>query len=87
MKREEYVERQKKRYLAQTLEQFEMTVQPLLPPDVAADFKAFVRRKMHALYLDAQDMLRLKEGEEVNGYYLEMRNRLHPEGRPMTNRS
>lgn len=86
MKKEEYVERQKKRYLAQLLEEFEQTVEPHLPNDVAAHFKGTCRRKLHALYLDAADMIQLKPGEVVNGYALELANRLSPEGRP-TNRS
>lgn len=82
MKKEQYVERQKKRYLAQLLEEFERDVEPHLPRDVSENFKGTCRRKLHALYLDAADMIRLKPGEIVNGYALELANRLSPEGRP-----
>lgn len=77
------VHRRKKRYMAQLLEDFEENVQPLLPKDVADNFKGIVRKKLHALALDAVEIISLKPGEEINGAIIDLRDRLHPEGRPI----
>lgn len=75
-----YVHRQKKRYMAQILELFEETIEPHVPPGDAQDFKGHLRGKLNALALDAQDMLNLKPGEDVNALTLELRNRLSANG-------
>lgn len=82
MDKQEYVHRRKKRYMAQLLEDFEKNVQPHLPPDVAEDFKGMTRRKLHALALDACEIIHLKPGEEMNGVAVELRDRLGAGQRP-----
>lgn len=68
--------------MAQTLEMFEETVQPLIPASVAADFKAFVRRKLNALAVDACDMIALDEqGMRQNGAAQDLKDRLFPDTR------
>lgn len=69
--------------MAQILERFEETIQPLVPEDVADDFKGIVRRKLHALALDANEFHGLAKGEELNLEVLRLRDQLHPEGRPI----
>lgn len=77
-----FVHRRKKRYMAQALEEFDRLALPLLPPDVADTVKGIFRRKMHALALDACEVLSLRPGEELNGVAVELRDHLHVEGRP-----
>jgi hypothetical protein len=84
MDKANFVHRRKKRYMAQLLEDFEKHVEPHLPPGVAAQFKGTVRRKLHALALDACEIISLKPGEELNGHVVELRDRLHIEGRPIS---
>lgn len=68
--------------MAQVLTEFERLVEPLIPQDVAEDFKGIVRRKFHALALDANEFHGLAPGEALNLEALRVRDRLHPEGRP-----
>jgi hypothetical protein len=82
MDKAQYVHKRKKRYMAQTLEEFERLVEPLIPPEIATEFKGIVRRKMHALALDSAEIINLNPGEEINGHAVELRDRLHVEGRP-----
>lgn len=82
MDKANFVHRRKKRYMAQLLEDFEKNVEPLIPSDVAAQFKGTVRRKLHALALDACEIISLQPGEELNGAVIELRDRMHVEGRP-----
>lgn len=95
MDRGEYVETRRKRYLAQTLEEFENTVEklldqaaPHLPPALRIELsaavethKATVRRKIQALATDCADLMAHSD-TAFNGFAQEMRDRLHPEGRP-----
>lgn len=83
MDKQGFVHRRKKRYMAQLLEHFEETVEPHLPNEVAQDFKAMARRKMNAIAVDACEIIALKEGEEINGAMIEVRDHMHPEGRPI----
>jgi len=81
----EYVQKRRKKYLAQVLEEFEEKIAPLLPEpasEVVENFKGLVRRKMNALAVDAIDVNSV--GGHINGYAIEVRDRLHPEGRPGT---
>lgn len=87
MDKAHYVHRRKKRYMAQLLEEFEKTIEPLIPRDVADKFKGTVRRKLHALALDACEIISLKPNEELNGAMVELRDRMHIEGRPISTRS
>lgn len=78
-----YVHRRKKRYMAMALDDFDAKAGPHLPPDVAEDVKGIIRRKFHALALDAIEVYSLAPGEEMNGAVVELRDHLHPEGRPI----
>ncbi len=69
--------------MAQALDIFDDLAGPHLPPDVADEVKGIFRRKMHALALDACEVIALKEGEELNGHVVELRDHLHVEGRPI----
>lgn len=77
-----YIHKRKRRYLAQVLEQFEKSIEPHLPETARKakeDFKALVRMRLNALAVDACDAI----GEqEINGAAQDLRDRLHPEGRP-----
>lgn len=78
------MDKRRARYLAQVLESFEETIEPYLPVDAAGDiqsFKGLVRMRMKALSHDATDLLELGSGA-VNGVAQEIRDRLHPAGRP-----
>lgn len=78
MDRSQFLQSRRGRYLAQTMEEFERTIEPLVPADISTEFKALVRRKMGALTKDATDLLEL-DGE-MNGIAQDMKDRLHPDG-------
>lgn len=67
--------------MAQTLEEFEKKIEPLLPADVAEEFKALVRRKLNAFAADVEELLAL-EDKAKNGYAEEIVDRLFPDGDP-----
>lgn len=72
--------------MAQVLTAFEELIEPLLPKDKdtekkTQDFKALTRARVKALAVDACDVL---GDDELNGVALDLRDRLHPEGRPYT---
>jgi hypothetical protein len=75
------VHKRKKRYMAQILDQFEQEVEPHLPSDVAENFKGTIRRKLHALALDACEVMTLKPGEAINGAFIELRDRIQGDAR------
>lgn len=77
MDRREYVHRRKGRYMAQTLEEFERLIEPLIDPEVAAEFKGIVRRKITALAVDCANVL--DPNFDLNAYATELRDRLQPE--------
>jgi hypothetical protein len=83
MDRAALVHKRKKRYMAQALDYFDAEAAPHLPPDVADAVKGIFRRKMHALALDACEVISLKPGEELNGAIIELRDHMHVEGRPI----
>lgn len=63
--------------MAQTLEEFERDVEPLIPQEVAAKFKGTIRRKLNALAVDAAELLELSDDDLLlNGYAQELRDRL-----------
>lgn len=71
-----YLRRRRGRYLGQTLEEFERTIQPLIDQEVAETFKAVVRRKMGALEADAVALIELDRDKlELNGYAIELRDK------------
>jgi len=76
MDKQAFVHKRKKRYMAVVLSDFETNVQPHLPPDVAEAFKGIVRQKMHALALDACEVMSLAPGEEINGHAVDLRDQV-----------
>lgn len=86
MDRDEYVQKRRKRYLAQVLEHFEENIEQHLPPAQAGavqDFKGLVRQRFNALAVDAIDLMRLEDrAERQNELGQEQRDALHPTGRP-----
>jgi hypothetical protein len=80
-----YVDKRRRRYLAQLLEAFEELVEPKVDDAEAVDkFKGLVRAKMNALAVDAIDVMNLRPDEEINGYGVDVTDRLFPHGRPHT---
>jgi len=78
-----YVDRRRRRYLAQVLEAFEELIEPqTTDAESVATFKGLVRQKMNALSVDATDVMNLTDGEVINGYAIDTTDRLFPNGRP-----
>lgn len=84
-----YIQGRRRRYLAQMLGEFERRVEPHLDledrrvADDVKEFKALVRMRLNALAVDAADALRAAlSGESINQAAQDLRDRLHPEGRP-----
>jgi hypothetical protein len=76
MDKQAWVHKRKKRYMAVVLSDFEEHVQPLIPPDVAEAFKGIIRQKMHALALDACEVMTLAPGDELNGAAVDLRDQI-----------
>jgi hypothetical protein len=68
--REEYVRRRGKRYMAKILSRFEELCEPTLAAQGRTqeieDFKGFVRQKITALVIDANEVVSLAPGEQIN---------------------
>lgn len=82
-----YVQKRRRKYLAQAMEAFEELIEPHLPPgteEQARNFKGLVRAKFNALAVDATDVMNLTDNAEINGFAIEMTDRLFPNGRPHT---
>lgn len=80
-----YMQKRRRKYLAQTLEAFEQLIEPNLPADASgstAEFKGLVRAKFNALAVDASDLMTLSHNPEINGFAVELTDRLFPNGRP-----
>lgn len=86
MDRAEWVHRRKARYMAQILEGFEREIEPHLngcDPGAVQDFKGLVRARLNALATDANDLMKLGDrAMEQNQLGQELRDGLHPTGRP-----
>lgn len=85
MDRAQYIHKRKAKYMAQTLEAFEEQIEAHVPANLAGDvqsFKGLVRARFNALAVDAADILALGENTEQNGAAMELKDRLHPLGRP-----
>lgn len=83
MERADVVQRYKRKYMAQVLENFEHNIEPHLPREAAGavqDFKGLVRARMNALATDAVEILTLDT--VPNGVAQEIRAALSPTGRP-----
>jgi hypothetical protein len=84
MDKTELINRRRKRYLAQAMEEFETKILPLLPANASAEvdsFKGTLRQKFNALAVDAAEFASLGEGETVNGFAIEAKDRAFPHGR------
>jgi hypothetical protein len=84
MDKSELIQRRRKRYLAQAMEEFEAKIQPLLPRNTTLaveTFKGTLRQKFNALAVDAAEIAELGEGESVNGLAIEVKDRAFPHGR------
>lgn len=84
MDRTELINRRRKRYLAQAMEEFETKILPLLPKTnhpAVDSFKGTLRQKFNALAVDAAEIASLREGEKVNGLAIEVKDRAYPHGR------
>lgn len=78
-----FLDRRRRQYLAQTLEAFEELIEPHLPPSTEGavrEFKGLVRGKLNALMLDAHDLMKNND-VAINGFAVEVRDRLFPNGR------
>jgi hypothetical protein len=85
--REQYLHRRKAKYMAQTLEEFENKIEPLLPDTEAArevrdSFKGLVRGRFNGLAVDGCELLKLDGVSEINGVAQAFRDQLSPVGRP-----
>lgn len=72
----EYVQQQKRKYMAQVLELFDESILPQLPTSAAGEVQAFkgqVRAKLNALAKDATDIFCLDPGAKQNGFAIEAR--------------
>lgn len=87
MDKEALVHRRKKRYMAKVLEAFERDIEPHVPADAANKFKGIVRQKLHALALDACEVISLKPGEELNGEVIDLRDQLQDDDSRPSKRS
>ena len=76
MDKQAYVHKRKKRYMAVVLTEFEASLEEHLPADKAERFKGLVRQKMHALALDACEVMALAPGEEINGAAVDLRDQI-----------
>lgn len=84
MDKSEYVQKRRKRYLAQTLDVFEERILPLLPETATAEvnqFKATVRQKFNALAVDCCELIELGDNGALNGLGIEQKDKLFPGGR------
>lgn len=84
MDKGELIQRRRKRYLAQAMEEFEVKILPLLPKSANAQvesFKGILRQKFNALAVDASEVALLEDGESVNGFAIEAKDKVYPHGR------
>jgi hypothetical protein len=83
MDKSQYVDKRRRKYLAQLMEAFEELIEPQTTnPESVATYKGLVRAKMNALSVDAIDVMCLRENEAINGYAIDTTDRLFPNGRP-----
>lgn len=90
MDKSELIQRRRKRYLAQAMEEFEAVILPLLPATATAQvesFKGILRQKFNALAIDASEVAALGEDETLNGFAIEAKDRAFPHGRTGVSRT
>lgn len=78
MDRTQYVHKRKGRYMAQVLEEYERSIEPLIPKDTSDAFKALVRRKVTALAVDCIEVMELEE-TAMNGAAQDIKDRISPD--------
>lgn len=76
-----YVDRRKAKYMAQLLEEFERSIEPLIATQEAHRFKSLVRRKFNALAADFQELLDLDDRASKNELAQEIVDQLFADGR------
>lgn len=83
MDRAAWIQQRRRRYLAQTLKEFEEMIEPLIPHIPAAElpavkqFKGIVRGKLNALAVDAIDIFtKTERGTHINAHAEQLRDRL-----------
>lgn len=89
MGRDEYIQKRRRKYLAEVMDFFDDMIVPMLGPDtdnrVVDDFRGLQRAKFNALAVDAIDVIGLDD-VQINGYATDTRDRLLA-GRTATARS
>lgn len=80
--RQDWVDRRAGKYMAQTLEEFERLIEPLIPKDQAHDFKGTVRRKFNAYAADMKELIELEDRATKNELAQEIVERIFPDGVP-----
>lgn len=82
MERSEYIQKRRRKYLAQVMDFFDDQVAPLLPLGtdltVVDEFRGLCRAKFNALAVDATDVMNL-DGYQLNGLADDVKDRLHAE--------
>lgn len=90
MDRTEYIQKRRRKYLAQVMDFFDDRIAPLMGENADSqeveDFRGLCRAKFNALAVDAADVMEL-EDVQVNAYAVETKDRLYADGRPATARS
>lgn len=76
MERSDLIHKRKGKYLGQTLNRFEIEIEPRIPQAVAERFKAIVREKFKALAVDAVEVMELDDKTELNGHAQAVRDTL-----------
>lgn len=88
MERGEYIQKRRRKYLAQVLDSFDERIAPLIPAGsevTVEEFRGLCRAKFNALAVDATDVMAL-DGF-VNSYAEEVKDGLYADGRTATARS
>ena len=91
MDRTEYIQKRRRKYLAQVMDFFDDRITPLMgekadSPEVD-DFRGLCRAKFNALAVDAADVMELDADVHVNQHAVELKDRLYADGRTATARS
>jgi hypothetical protein len=90
MERGEYIQKRRRKYLAQVMDFFDERIATLIPEgadqQAVDDFRGLCRAKFNALAVDANDVMNLDNGH-INAFADEVKDRLHSDGRTATARS
>lgn len=88
MDRGEYIQKRRRKYLAQVMDYFDEHIAPLIPEGsevTVEEFRGMCRAKFNALAVDATDVMAL-DGY-VNSFAEEVKDGLYADGRSATARS